>query len=131
MRVHSCPAKIFVRFKVPGFHCWPGAPDHRLYLRARHRHLFGFEVSTMVGADDREIEFHDLIDFARDCFDWPKNGASVEFGARSCEMIARQLAGALARCYQRSFVVTVDEDGECGATVEAIWIAQADEGPTL
>lgn len=105
------PAEIFIRFTFPGFHRWEGAPEHRSYLASRHRHLFGVEVKCLVYNDDREIEFHDLLEESKAFFSEP------ERGNQSCEMMARVLGEYLVSRHQRSFTVTVNEDGECGATV--------------
>jgi hypothetical protein len=107
----SNKAEIFIRFTFAGFHRWEGAPAHRSYLAARHRHLFGVEVKCLVHNDDREIEFHDLLDESKDFFNDP------ERGNQSCEMMARTLGEHLAKRYQRIFTVIVSEDGECGAQV--------------
>lgn len=114
-------AAIFVRFTEEGFHCWPQAPEHRAYLRERHRHLFHVDVETRVLHDEREIEFHDLLSEARALF----RGRLIygdETGA-SCETMARALAQELAALHDRMVTVTVSEDGECGARVQA-WTIQ-------
>jgi len=110
-------AAIFVRFTFPGFHRWAGAPADRAYLSDRHRHLFHVEVRMQVRHDDREVEFHDLLDFARDIL---TNDLSVDgnFGAHSCEMIGREMGDRLVKVYRRNVMVIVSEDGECGAMVE-------------
>jgi hypothetical protein len=107
----SNKAEIFVRFTFAGFHRWEGAPAHRSYLATRHRHLFGVEVKCLVNNDDREIEFHDLLDESKNFFN------ESERGNQSCEMMARALGEYLAKHYQRIFTVIVSEDGECGAQV--------------
>lgn len=107
----SNKAEIFIRFNFAGFHRWEGAPEHRSYLASRHRHLFGVEVKCLVNNDDREIEFHDLLDESKAFFNEP------ERGNQSCEMMARALGENLAKRYQRAFTVMVSEDGECGAQV--------------
>ncbi len=96
----SNKAEIFVRFTFAGFHRWEGAPAHRSYLATRHRHLFGVEVKCLVNNDDREIEFHDLLDESKNFFNDP------ERGNQSCEMMARILGEYLAKRYQRMFTVT-------------------------
>ena len=106
---------IWVKFTVPGFHCWPDAPDHRAYLRNEHRHLFHVKVTTSVKHDDREIEFHDLLDAAKELFD-------TGDGTWSCERMASRLSAELAQQFGRSFRVDVSEDGECGA---AVWTGDA------
>lgn len=110
-------ALITVRFSVPGFHCWPDAPFRRIYLRDKHRHLFHVEVATQVTHDDREIEFHDLMENARTLLrlEWP----GFDFGANSCEMIARKLGSKLQAKHSRPFTITVSEDGECSASVRS------------
>lgn len=102
---------IFVRFQVPGFHHWPEPTRERAYLGQRHRHLFHVEVRMEVGHDDREVEFHDLLDYARRCF------PGGELGGQSCEMMARELGKEIARRFGRAVEVTVSEDGEAGAVV--------------
>lgn len=104
-------SKIIVRFVSEGFHRWPGATGRREYLASVHRHLFHVEVKTEVAHDDREIEFHDLLDDAKAWF------PAGDLGARSCESLARELASALAQKYTRPFQVAVFEDAEVGAEV--------------
>lgn len=114
-------ATIHVRFTAPGFHRWADAPVERAYLAHTHRHLFHVEVRTTVKHDDREIEFHDLRDLAVAYFEAlgvPYAGAR-DFGGQSCEMLARDLARGLSKAFKRDFIVSVFEDGEVGATVEA------------
>ena len=107
---------ITVRFAVPGFHCWPEAPPHRIYLAAKHRHLFRVSVSMPVRHDDREVEFHDLRDEAEALLQGIAEDGS-DFGRQSCEDIARRLATVLGDAYDRPVTVTVSEDGEFDATV--------------
>lgn len=101
-----------VRFQVPGFHCWQGATGERSYLANRHRHLFHVEARIEVFHNDREVEFHDFLDFCR------ANFPGGEMGGRSCEMMAKDLLSAITGRYpQRSARVAVFEDGEVGAEV--------------
>lgn len=103
---------IVVRFTFEGFHAWPEAPERRSYLRDRHRHLFHAEVALATGAD-REVEFHDLLDFCRSCVPGP------ELGSRSCEAIAQGFIGHLTRQWPGRYVrAAVFEDGEAGAVVD-------------
>jgi hypothetical protein len=102
---------IFIRFTSEGFHHWPTAPPSRAYLANSHRHLFYVEVQTHVSHDDREIEFHDLLDKAKSLF------PAGDLGGRSCETLAGDLAGALSKQYRRPFRVAVSEDNEVGASV--------------
>jgi len=102
---------IFVRFTQPGFHHWPEPTGDRAYLGERHRHLFHVDVRMQVEHDDREVEFHNLLDLARSLF------PGGELGGQSCEMMARSLGEKIARRYGRAVQVTVSEDGEVGAVV--------------
>lgn len=102
---------IFVKFSVEGFHYWKDAPEHRKYLSNNHRHLFYVDIRTEVTHDDREIEFHDLMDFAK------KNFTGGQMGGKSCEMMATELGNKLVEEYKRPFLVEVSEDGECGASI--------------
>lgn len=104
--------EVIVRFTREGFHRWADAPEHRIYLRETHRHLFYVEASLEVFADDREVEFHDFLDFCQLHF------PSGDFGNQSCEMLARGLVEKITRQYpNRRVSVGVFEDGEVGARV--------------
>lgn len=107
------PATIRVRWQREGWHFWANAPEHRAYLGRRHRHVFHVEVALSVNHDDRDVEFHDLMDFTKKC--WPVEGSDL--GGLSCEMIARSIGRETARRYGRAVTVQVWEDGECGAEV--------------
>jgi len=101
---------ITVRFSRPGLHRWPQAAGHRSYLANIHRHVFFVEVSTTVEHHDRQIEFHDLQDTAKELF---RIGETD-----SCERMASNLVKGLVDRYTgRPFRVSVFEDNECGATV--------------
>jgi len=102
---------IFVKFAVDGFHYWHDAPEGRKYLSNNHRHLFHVDIRTYVEHDDREIEFHDLLDFAKSQF------PGGHMGGMSCEMMASKLGVKLAERFKRTFLVEVSEDGECGASI--------------
>lgn len=115
----STDQRIHVRFTSPGFHRWADAEtitgERRGYLATRHRHLFHYEVSTEVTHDDREIEFHDLLDECRSFVN-----ARTEHEGRSCEMLAAELLDFIDTTFgtgDRERSVTVWEDNECGASV--------------
>lgn len=103
--------KIWVTHREPGFHNWPDAPEGREYLAADHRHLFGFRVEMAVAHDNREVEFHDLIDHVAEL------APAVILAGGSCEMMAQRMGDELVGAYDRQVEVTVDEDGEAGATI--------------
>lgn len=101
-----------IRFQVEGFHRWPDAPEPRAYLAQSHRHLFHVEVQIEVFHDDREIEFHDLLDFTRSVF------PGGDMGSDSCEVMAKEIIKQLTNKYgRRAMQVSVFEDGEVGAVV--------------
>ena len=99
-----------INYQVEGFHCWPEAEGVRAYLNQRHRHMFHYTVKLEVFHHDREVEYHDLLDFCR------ANSASGEMGRMSCEDMATQLLNLLVTRYPgRMTTISVLEDGECGA----------------
>lgn len=102
---------VYARTSMVGYHQWPDAPRHRGYLGARHRHDFGIEVGVKVTHDDRDVEFHDLIDWIREL--WVE-----ECGPQSCERIAARLGQQLSDTKRVQVAwVRVDEDGQSGAIV--------------
>lgn len=104
---------VWAQIRMPGFHAWPEPSAHRDYLGDRHRHMFHVQARVPVMHDDRDIEFHDLMDVMRAY--WPENG---EWGGCSCEMIAEAYAGMLIARFAVDWAeVDVSEDGEAGATV--------------
>lgn len=110
--MHAVSTVIVVRFTAEGWHHWPTPTARRAYLGASHRHLFAVEVKLQTLHDDREVEFHDLLQEAREAF------GSGDFGGASCEMLAQALAHAISQRYEgRWLEVGVFEDGEVGAIV--------------
>ncbi|USV40849.1 hypothetical protein [Xanthomonas phage BUDD] len=112
--------KIWVTFRKAGFHRYPAAGTQGLedvaYLAHPHRHLFHFKVAIEVFHDDREIEFHQFLNFLEAAV--ALNGLDY----KSCEMIADDIAKIVAEKYPalyRTLEVEVSEDGECG--VHAIY----------
>ena len=101
--------------RVPGLHHWPDAHQQRAYLASPHRHLFWFTVELATGHDDREVEWHDLAEWVTRAVtlmaDSIHNGLH-DFGPRSCETLARQLAGQAAEAGLPVVRVSVSEDGE-------------------
>ncbi len=102
--------EAIVTFTREGFHCWPEATGKRAYLAARHRHVFYVEVRVEVLHKEREIEYHDLLDYCQECF------PGGEMGSASCETMAASLVALVAERYPRRCVsVSVFEDNEVGA----------------
>lgn len=105
--------RVWAKHSSAGFHSWPSATPHREYLAASHRHQFVTTVWLTVEHNDREVEFHDLLDaIGRVMYD------GRDFGARSCEAIASMVLEEVVRWWPgRDCEVEVSEDGECGALV--------------
>jgi hypothetical protein len=110
---------IYVTFQRAGFHKYPAAAtDPKLqdvsYLGERHRHLFKFIVQIEIRHNDRELEFHQVLNYCESLL-----GAQVEIDFKSVEMLADDLYLALADKYPgRNMKITVSEDGECGCVIE-------------
>jgi hypothetical protein len=104
---------IFVRWTQPGWHRWPEATGTRAYLSDRHRHLFHYEARITVHHDDREIEFHDLLDLCRGVI------TEEELDRASCEDLARRVISTMRDTYpdRPLYSCSVSEDGEVGATI--------------
>jgi hypothetical protein len=101
-----------VRFAVEGWHSWPDAQGKRVYLASPHRHLFHVEVRLQVFHDEREVEYHDLLDL---CKVWFPGG---EMGSKSCETMARELLQKVTAHFpKRSTEVHCFEDGEVGSII--------------
>jgi hypothetical protein len=102
---------ILCRFQVEGFHRWPEAPGDVVFLSYEHRHVFHVQATKEVAGDDREIEF---ISFGRRMRERTIEVYGQDFGARSCEQIARWLLEEFDL-----YSCEVTEDGENGAIVFA------------
>lgn len=106
--------EIKVKFSVPGYHCWPSAPEAVAFLRASHRHDFFYTVRLEVYHHDREVEFFLLQDELRS---WVLSGypmgaaGAVELGASSCEHLAQEVVAYIMEHYPgRNGSVEVSED---------------------
>lgn len=99
---------VVVSFDHEGIHHWPSCPIEEVaFLREKHRHLFRVVASKIVSHDDREVE---IIILKRTMQNYLKDKFGKDFGAMSCEMIARDLMEQfnLLNC-------SVLEDNENGA----------------
>jgi hypothetical protein len=114
---------IWVTFRKAGLHYYPAAGTQGLedveYLRYSHRHLFHFKVAVEVFHDDRDIEFHQLLNYLE------SNLTTEKLNHKSCEMIANDVFFLVREKHQhkdndRKVIVEVSEDGECGVTADYI-----------
>ena len=113
-QIYSRRLFIWVTFQRKGFHCYPHAPDDVSYLQDRHRHLFKFRVKISVRHEEREIEFHQFLNWLETMYD----EGLLEASGKSCETLAIELCDTIvARYPQRTLEVEVSEDGECGSIV--------------
>lgn len=112
----SVAATITVTHREPGWHAWPDAPAVRHYLSERHRHLFGYQLTLPVSHGEREIEFHDVLDWL---VAFVREVEATDMGAEaSCETRARWVAQEASRRWERPATARCSEDDECWATVE-------------
>lgn len=108
---------IWVTFAKKGLHRFPAAADDPKladvsYLGFPHRHLFKFKISIQVWHDDREIEFHQFLNWLESLYDT----RVLELDFMSCEMLADSLAIKIQEKYPgREIIIDISEDGECGA----------------
>lgn len=110
---------IWVTFQRPGFHHYPNAVvDPNLsdvsYLGHRHRHLFKFRVKIQAFHADRELEFHQVLNYCESLFD-----QSIDIDNKSVEMLADDLYTKLYEKFpNRDMIIDVSEDGEVGCSIE-------------
>lgn len=110
---------IWVTFRKKGLHRYPAAAtDENLkdvsYLGHEHRHLFWFKVKIQVWHDDRELEFHQFLNWVESLYD----DKVLDLDYRSCEMISDELATMIQAKYPgRKLVIEISEDGEVGSEI--------------
>ncbi len=108
---------IWVTFQRAGIHHYPGAPEDVSYLRYPHRHIFKFKVSIDVLHENREIEFHQFLNWLESLF--TKGTLTLDY--QSCEMISDNLYEKIQNEYPgRKVIIEISEDGECGSVSEYI-----------
>jgi len=109
--------RIWVTFSRVGYHRYPNAPEDVSYLQDRHRHLFKFKVSITVEHNEREIEFHQFLNWIESLY----TEGQLEASNKSCETLAQELATAIGNRYtHRHIEVEVSEDGECGSIINLV-----------
>ena len=109
---------VIAKLELEGMHSWPNAEEifpEVGFLSYPHRHKWFIKAKKKVNHDDRDVEF---IMFKRDILDWLKEqyydpiSRTHEFGAKSCEMLAKEILQEFDLCY-----VSVFEDNENGAEI--------------
>lgn len=111
---------IWVTFQKAGFHRYPAAEfDEALadvaYLGHQHRHLFKFKIQIEVFHNDRELEFHQFLNYCESLFE----SRTIDIDFKSVEMLSDDLYSQISPRYpNRDMVIEVSEDGECGCVIE-------------
>ncbi len=111
--------------RIVGLHHWPDASPERAYLANSHRHLFVARAEVTVGHDNRDVEFHDLGNDLEHALAEQNDGlvggvqgdSMYDFGARSCEHLARAVVVQLQAKGYNVVQVSVSEDDEFTARV--------------
>jgi len=117
--MQSAERRIWVTFQRAGFHRYPAAGEDPLladvsYLAARHRHLFKFKVAIEIFHNDRELEFHQFLNYCESLYD--NKGLEIDY--KSVEMLADDLYLQIAAKYpNRAVSIEVSEDGENGCLI--------------
>lgn len=108
-------AFIQVTFQKAGFHAYPKAPEDVGYLANRHRHLFKFKIKIEVGGLNREIEFHQCLNWLESLY----SEGHIELHNKSCEMLGEELLHKIKVKYgeEREIEIEVSEDGECSGII--------------
>lgn len=103
---------IWVTFQRVGFHQWKDAPSSHAYLATKHRHLFKFRVWIQVWHEDREVEFHDFLEWLEGLYE----NKTLHADGKSCEKLSDELHASIAARYpDRAIWIEISEDGECGS----------------
>lgn len=111
---------IWVTFQKAGFHKYIAAESDPIladvsYLGNRHRHLFKFNVQIEIFHNDRELEFHQVLNYCESLF----ATQTIDIDFKSVEMLADDLYVQLASKYPgRDMKIDISEDGECGCVIE-------------
>lgn len=111
---------IWVTFQRAGFHYYPSALTSASltdvsYLGYNHRHLFKFNIQIEIFHDDREVEFHQFLNYCESLFDTN----IININNKSVEMLSNDLHEHIIKKYpNRDIKINVSEDGECGCVIE-------------
>lgn len=111
---------IWVTFQKVGFHKYTAAATEPSlqdvsYLGFKHRHLFKFRVQIEVFHNDRELEFHQVLNFCESLF----GTQAIDIDFKSVEMLSDELYENLSKRYpNRQMKIEISEDGECGSLIE-------------
>lgn len=119
-QMSSAKRWIWVTFSKVGLHHYPAANNDPTlkdvaYLGSPHRHKFGFKVQIQIFHNDRELEFHQFLNFCESIF----GHDIIDINHKSVEMLADDLYAQIVVNYPgRDVIINVDEDGENGCCIE-------------
>ena len=111
--------KIWVTFQKKGIHRYPAAgTDENLkeveYLSYPHRHKFGFRVTIEVFHLDRDLEFHQFLNWLESLYDTD----ILSLDHKSCEMMSDELYKHINDKFPGRYVeIEISEDNECGSII--------------
>ena len=117
--IKSASRFIWVTFQKAGFHYYQQAASDPVladvrYLANQHRHLFKFRITIEVQHSDREIEFHQFLNYCESLFDTQ----TIDINGKSVEMLADDLYEHIIKQYPgRAIEIQISEDGEAGCMV--------------
>jgi len=81
---------VIVQFEIEGFHHYPNAPKEVEFLSSNHRHTFVIKAGYKVQDLNREREIFLCRDEVKEYLG-EAYGIPCQFGAMSCEMIAKEI----------------------------------------
>lgn len=106
-----------VRWQFEAWHRWPGVDldGERGYLGHSHRHMFHVELGVSTTHNEREIEFHNLLDLGK-----ASQVARIhQRSDMSCETMCDAIGLDIRMVYpERRVKVSVFEDNEVGAQMQ-------------
>jgi hypothetical protein len=116
---------VYTTLQKEGYHSFPEAatlPNFATgdisdvsHLSFKHMHYFSIRIWVQVSHSNRDIEFIQLRRWVDNYF----GATPIDFGNRSCEMIAEDLSLELAEAYPSSELrIEVAEDNINGALIE-------------
>jgi len=106
---------VKVTTKQAALHNWPNAPDFVDFLRHPHRHLFGISVEVSVEHSDRDVEFFTLLNDVQHALTYlgdtyKEHVSLLDFGSKSCEMLAEQLKMHLTQYHVLNVIISEDDE---------------------
>lgn len=114
--------RIGVRTQFAGLHQWVDVPKGQVnsFLQYPHRHVFQIEALFNVTHSDRQIEFFDAQLHINDIVNKIYGKDDIkDLGSRSCEIIAREIYGAMSDPFRGALVwIKVQEDTENYAVIQ-------------